>query len=162
MYSPWVRKESIGLQRVEHDWATFTHSHRFMQLNTFDVLHTTAVIIHTDAPTVPSMVSMSLNKWASGTFWVLLFLLLLLSLFPPSHPPSPPSSLSCIPLFATPQIVAHQAPCLSMGFSRQEYWSGWPFPSPGDLPDTEIEPRSPALQADSLPSELPGSYPSSP
>ena len=43
---------------------------------------------------------------------------------------------------------------LSMGFSRQEYWSGLPFPSPGDLPDPGIEPRSPALQADSLPTDL--------
>ena len=43
-----------------------------------------------------------------------------------------------------------------MGFSRQEYWSGLPFPSPGDLPDPGIEPRSSALQADSLPSEPPG------
>ena len=43
-----------------------------------------------------------------------------------------------------------------MGFSKQEYWSGLPFPSPGDLPDPRIEPRSPALQADSLPSEPPG------
>ena len=43
-----------------------------------------------------------------------------------------------------------------MGFSRQEYWSGLPFPSPGDLPDPGIEPRSPALQADTLPSEPPG------
>ena len=51
--------------------------------------------------------------------------------------------------------IAHQAP-LSMGFSRQEYWSGLPFPSPGDLPDPGIEARSPALQADSLPSELTG------
>ena len=42
-----------------------------------------------------------------------------------------------------------------MGFSRQECWSGLPFPSPGDLPDPGIEPRSPSLQADSLPSELP-------
>ena len=40
-----------------------------------------------------------------------------------------------------------------MGFSRQEYWSGWPFPSPGDLPDPEIEPGSPAFQADALTSE---------
>ena len=56
---------------------------------------------------------------------------------------------------ATPWTVAHQAP-LSMGFSRQEYWSGVPFPSPGDLPDPGFEPRSPALQADSLPSELQG------
>ena len=43
----------------------------------------------------------------------------------------------------------------SLGFSRQEYWSGLPFPSPGDLPDPGIEPRSPALQVDSLPSEPP-------
>ena len=47
-----------------------------------------------------------------------------------------------------------QAP-LSMGFSRQEDWSGWPFASPGDLPDSGIEPGSPALQADSLPAEPP-------
>ena len=51
--------------------------------------------------------------------------------------------------------VARLAP-LSMGFSRQEYWSGLPFPSPGDLPDPEMEPGSSALQADSLPSEPPG------
>ena len=57
--------------------------------------------------------------------------------------------LSCIQLFETPWTVAHQAP-LSMGFPRQEYWSGLPFPSPGDLPNPAIEPRSPALQTDSL------------
>ena len=51
--------------------------------------------------------------------------------------------------------VAHQAPLL-MEFSRQEYWSGWPFPSPGDLPNSEIEPVSPALQAGSLPPESSG------
>ena len=59
---------------------------------------------------------------------------------------------SCLTL-AIPWTVAHQAP-LSMGFSRQEYWSGLPFPSPGDLPDPGIEPRSPTLQADSLLTEL--------
>ena len=64
-------------------------------------------------------------------------------------------SLSCVQLFAVPWVVAHQIPP-SMGFSRQEYWSGLPFPSPGDLPDAGIEPRSPALQADALPSEPPG------
>ena len=53
---------------------------------------------------------------------------------------------SCLTL-ATPQTVARQAP-LSMGFSRQEYWSGLPFSSAGDLPDPWIEPKSPALQAD--------------
>ena len=64
-------------------------------------------------------------------------------------------SLSRIQLFVTPQTVAYQAP-LSMGLSRQEYWSGLPFCSPGDLPDPGIKPRSPALEADSLPSELEG------
>ena len=59
--------------------------------------------------------------------------------------------LSRVRLFVTPWTVAHQAP-LSMGFSRQEYCSGLPFPSPGDPPDPGIEPRSPAWQADSLPS----------
>ena len=52
-------------------------------------------------------------------------------------------------------VVHHQAP-LSMEFSRQEYWSGKPFPSPGDLPDPGTEPRSPIFQAGSLPSEPPG------
>ena len=65
-----------------------------------------------------------------------------------------PSRFSCIRLFVTPWTVAHQAP-LSMGSSSQEYWSGLPFPSPGDLPNAGIEPESPALQADSLPSEPP-------
>ena len=64
-------------------------------------------------------------------------------------------SLSHVQLFAAPWTVAHQAPP-SMGFSRQEYWSGLPFPSPGDLPDPGIEPRSPALQVDALTSEPPG------
>ena len=60
----------------------------------------------------------------------------------------------CLTL-ATPRPVACQAP-LSMGFPRQEYGSGLTFPSPGDLPDTGIKPRSPALQADSLPTKLQG------
>ena len=65
------------------------------------------------------------------------------------------SHFSCAQLFAILWAVAHQAP-LSMGFSRQEYWSGLLFPSPGDLPDPGIEPRSPTLQADSLPTEPQG------
>ena len=64
-------------------------------------------------------------------------------------------SLSRVQLFATLWTVAHEAP-LSMGFSRHEYWSELPFPSPGDLPNSGIEPESPALQVDALPSELPG------
>ena len=63
-------------------------------------------------------------------------------------------SQSC-PTLETPWTVAYQA-SPSMGFSRQEYWSGLPFPSPGDPPDPGIELGSPALQVDSLPSEPPG------
>ena len=66
-------------------------------------------------------------------------------------------SLSRVRLFATLWTVAHQAPP-SMEFSRQEYWSGLPFPSPGDLPDLGIELGSPTLQADALPSEPPGNF----
>ena len=72
-----------------------------------------------------------------------LLLLLLLSCF------------SRVGLCATPWTVAYQAP-QSMEFSRQEYWSGLSFPSPGNLPNPGIEPRSPALQADALLSEPPG------
>ena len=64
-------------------------------------------------------------------------------------------SFSHAQLFAISWTVAYQAP-LSMEFSRQEYWSVLPFPSPEDLPDPGIEPRSPELQADALPSEPPG------
>ena len=75
-----------------------------------------------------------------------------------SEPPGKPKlscSLSRVRLFVTPWTVAYQAPP-SMGFSSQEYWSGLPFPSPGDLLNPGIEPRSPTLQADALPSEPPG------
>ena len=63
---------------------------------------------------------------------------------------------SCPTTLCNPWTVARQAP-LSMASSRQEYWSGLPFPSPGDLPDPGIRLRSPALQVDSVPSELPES-----
>ena len=67
---------------------------------------------------------------------------------------------ACVLSRVTPWTRGYQTP-LSMGFPRQEYWSGLPFPSPGDLPDGGIEPASPvppALQADSLPSEPPGKH----
>ena len=64
-------------------------------------------------------------------------------------------SLSCVQLFATAWTVAYQA-SPSMGLSKQEYWTGLPFPSPGGLPNPRIEPGSPALQTDALPSEPPG------
>ena len=66
-------------------------------------------------------------------------------------------SLSRVRLFVTPWTVAHKA-APSMEFSRQEYWHGLPFPPPGDLPNPGIEPRSPALQAESSPSEPPGKH----
>ena len=65
------------------------------------------------------------------------------------------SPFSHVRLSVTPWTGARQAP-LSVGVSRQEYWSGLPFPSPGDLPNPGIKPGSPALQADALTSELPG------
>ena len=64
-------------------------------------------------------------------------------------------SLSHVRLFETPWTVTYWV-SPSMGFSRQDYWSGLPFPSPGDLPDPGIKPGSPALEADALTSEPPG------
>ena len=65
------------------------------------------------------------------------------------------SCFSSVRLLVTSWTAVHQAPP-SLGFSRQEHWCGLPFPSPGDLPDPGIKPRSPALQADALTSEPPG------
>ena len=70
----------------------------------------------------------------------------------------PVKLLSRVRLFAVPWTAAYQAPP-SMEFSMQEYWSGLPFPSPGDLPDPGIKLRSPALRADALTSEPPGKPP---
>ena len=67
-------------------------------------------------------------------------------------------SLSRVRLFAIPWTVAYQVPP-SIEFSRQEYWSGLSFPTPRDLPDPGIKPKSPALQADALPPEPPGEPP---
>ena len=64
-------------------------------------------------------------------------------------------SLQSCPPLCKPMTIAHNA-SRSTGFSRHEYWSGLPFPSPGDLPDPGIEPRSPSLEADALTSEPPG------
>ena len=67
-------------------------------------------------------------------------------------------SLSRLRLLATPSTAAHQAP-LSMGFSRQEYWRGVPFPSPGDLPNPRIKPESPVLAGRFFTTESPGKLP---
>ena len=74
---------------------------------------------------------------------------------PPGKSSQSVKSLTHVQLFAIPWTEAHKA-SLSMEFSRQEYWSGYSFPSPGDLPDPGIEPESLALQADSSPPEPPG------
>ena len=65
--------------------------------------------------------------------------------------------LSCVQLFVTPWTLAQQA-LLSIGFIKQEYWNGLPFPSSGDLPNPGIKPRSPALQGDPSLSEPPGKH----
>ena len=91
-------------------------------------------------------------KWVSFIVWTTLLRENSHKIFPFNMYKVKVKSLSRVWLFATPGTVAHQAPP-SMGFSRQEYWSGLPFPSPGDLPDPGIKPRSPALQADALTSE---------
>ena len=74
-----------------------------------------------------------------------------------SHDWNPPAGTALHPLLSThPSVCACAQSLLSMEFSRQEYWSGLPCPPPGDLPSLGIEPGSPALQADSLPTEPPG------
>ena len=85
--------------------------------------------------------------WHSISYYILLLKLLKVKV----------KSISHVRLFATLWTVAHQA-SPSMGFSRQEYWSGLPFPFPGDLPDPGIKPSSPAVEADALTSEPPNSY----
>ena len=113
-----------------------------------------------DRTCIPCIARWILNHWTTKEVPVLFFIALLLWILWGSPLSGflkwrEVKSLSRVWLFATPWTVAHQAPP-SMGFSRQEYWSGLPFPSPGDLPDPGIEPRSPALQADALTSEPPG------
>ena len=87
--------------------------------------------------------------------WMFLGTDFMISVLPSLHISVKVKSLSRVRLFVTPWTVAHQAPP-SMGFYRQKYWSGLPFPSPGDLPDPGIKPRSPALRAEALTSEPPG------
>ena len=101
------------------------------------------------------LISQSLNHGVLLESSLAFFLILIYSTFPDGYIQNHTSkhnltpcvcSVSHVWLFASPWTIANQAP-LSMGFSRQEYWSGLPFPSPEDLPGPGIEPRSPALQA---------------
>ena len=95
-----------------------------------------------------TVTAQSPNHWTTGEFPCSTFLI------PALHACCVASVVSDLAILWT---VASQT-FLSMGFSRQEYWSGLPFPSPGDLPDSGVKPRSPTLQrpSDSLPSEPPG------
>ena len=141
----------MGSQRVRHNWATLTSLHSDL----WPLLQMKLYILSLNM----------LTKWQKQSFLLQLkYLEVHLASWKPESPwlclSIPESerkvkSLSCVQLFATPWTIAYQAP-LSMGFSRQEYWSGLPLPSPANLPDPGIEPWSPALLTDTLPSEPPG------
>ena len=148
---PWMeepgRLQSMGSQRVRHNWATSLSLFQFL----FTFCHKNGVICLSEVSNIsPGNFDSSLcfiqprilhddNKQGDDILpWHTPFPIWNLSIVPWSEV----KSLSCVQLFATPWTVAYQAP-QSMGFSRQEYWSGLPFPSPGDLPDPGIKPRSP-------------------
>ena len=137
-YSPWGH-------RVGHDWSDWAHTHRVVQyiLRAYFIPNSLYLLIPWPNVAPPPFLLPTGNSWfvfyacESASFVIFSSLLYFFN----SRPP---------------WTAAYQVP-LSMGFSRQEYWSGLPCPSPGDLPDPGIEPRSPALRADTLPSEPPGS-----
>ena len=152
---PWMeepdRLQYMGSQRVRHDWAWA----KGLRTTDFTSLKGSYAIFthgqHDYPDTAPQEVPLMMPSCprpgiliSSQGFWCLTCR---------SVRHYFPSVMS--DSFATPWTVAHQVP-LSMGFSRQECWSGLPFPCPGDLPDPGIEPGSPALQADALPSEPSG------
>ena len=120
-----------GSQTVGHDWSDLSHS------NLVSVLKHCGVVLPVSGTLIN--VSYSTHSFVSATLLTL----------------SEVKWLSHVQLFVTPWTVAYQAPP-SMGFSRQEYWNELSFPSPGDLPDPGIKAGSPALQADSSPTELQG------
>ena len=128
---PWTEEpgglQSMGSRRVRQDWAT-------KQQNTTSLSLILLIL------SASSFAEIEFTNLSPSPGWKLLAVL---SWFIHVH------------LLVTPWTVAHQAP-LSMGFSRQEYWSGLPCPPPGDLPSQRIEPMSPALQADSFLSEPAG------
>ena len=151
---PWTEglsgPQSIGLNRVRHEWSNLACTHAWYML--WDrysyYLHLT--------------IRQSRLAWlANGTLISELCQMEVTQSCPTCCNPMycivkvKVKSLSRVRPFATPWTIAHQAPP-SMGFSRQEYWSGLPFPSPGNLPNPGIELRSPALQADALTSKPPG------
>ena len=149
---PWTeepgRLQSIGSQRVRHNWSDLAWKHSVILAATAKSLQSRPTLcdpIDGSPPgsPVPGILQARTLEWVAISFsnawnWKVKV-----------------KSLSCVQLLATPWTAAYQAP-LPMGFSRQEYWSGLPFPSPGDLPSPGIELWSPTSQADILPSEPPG------
>ena len=114
--------------------------------------HSSFFIVQLSHPYLTTGKTIDLTRWTFvGKVMSLLFNMLS-RLVVTFLPRSKLKSFSCVRLFVTPWTVAYQAPW-SVGFSRQEYWSGLPFPFPGDLPNPGIEPRSPPLQTDTFPSE---------
>ena len=114
--------------------------------------HSSFFIVQLSHPYLTTGKTIDLTRWTFvGKVMSLLFNMLS-RLVVTFLPRSKVKSFSCVRLFVTPWTVAYQAPW-SVGFSRQEYWSGLPFPFPGDLPNPGIEPRSPPLQTDTFPSE---------
>ena len=158
------RRESyVPLRKIRHQWRVFSGLYlsklsRFNEVRppclhegpSFEchgnVFHCSFCGLKTHSYVIPEM---PMWKQAVAVYLKLLIAMLLLLR------KVKVKSLNCVRLIATPWTVARQAP-LSMGFSRQEYWSGLPFPSLGDLSNPGIKPRSPALQADALSSEPPG------
>ena len=108
---------------------------------------------HTPMGGIPwRRIHMWLSAWASSRItWKLMLLV------PWSWFESESEVAQSCPTLCDPWTVVHQTP-LSMGFSRQEYWSGLPFPSAGDLPNPGIKPRSPTMQTDALTSAPPGKH----
>ena len=141
-YSPWGHKESDTTERLHFSYFTLRHWRRKWQPTPAFLpgeFHGQRSLAGRGAPG-------RREKWPSTICELCIHIQYVIVLVTQSVQP-----------FATPWTVAHHAP-LCLGSSRREYWSGLPFPSPGDLPNPGIKPRSPALQADSLPSELQGSY----
>ena len=144
--TPWTdepgRLQSMGSQRVGYDWATslsLSYYLKYSPLEVYSAYPLTVTSTKTHWQTNSASIHFSSLMWRlplspshlKGVFWV-------------EMPWSEVKSLSHVWLSVTPWTVAYQAH-LSMGFSRQQYWSGLPFPSPGDLPNPGIELRSPAL-----------------
>ena len=143
--SSWGHKESDTTEWLNWTDGTRCHDLSFLSLSTSEnsLMHVANLhlLLNTQLKCHSSgEVFMALTRQLATFFWC---------------PIVKMKSLSRVRLFEIPWTVVYQA-SLSMGFSRQEYWSGLPFPSPEDLPVPGIKPRPPALQADALPSEPPG------